>query len=51
MAMTMKTLSFPTFTNIRIKEYIMELVNNVLYSYGVNGSIVPEFDIEDLKWI
>jgi PAS domain S-box-containing protein len=44
-----KLYQSPTFTNIRIKEYIMELVNNVLYSYGVNGSIVPEFDIEDLK--
>jgi len=44
-----KLYQSPTFTNIRIKEYITQLVNNVLYSYGVNGSIVSELDIEDLK--
>ncbi len=40
----------PTFSNVPIKEYVIELVSSILYSYGISKDMVhQEFDVEDLK--
>lgn len=45
-----KLYQSPTFSNVPIKEYVIELVSSILYSYGISKDMVhQEFDVEDLK--